>query len=613
MGASAPLQARDVRRALERIHPAARRPLADQLQAVVVVGRDRELTRFDAWFQRGAQNVVLLEGEAGAGKSSLLSELAGRAALAGASAVSLSCGALEGPGALIRPLLVRWAAEAGAELANEIPSASARAAMTAASAAVAEADLDELAGVAADLAGRSKRNQLVLLDDVERLDSISRAWIRKLACREPRVSIRWVLATARGGSAADEDALLVETGFAERLLLSSLDHEGVARLVGARLGDTPPEDLLAFLWSKAAGHAGLTIELLRAAAAAGAVVEDDAGLRAVPEKLAALGVPPDFESSLLARFAALPVAARTLAEALAIAGLPLGAEGIRLLVPDADVEALATLRSAGLAREVEGGSWLIWPPAIGERLASTVERAEAQRLHRLALELPGLSAAERFRHPREAGKAEEALRAAEAALEEMPDDRLAEVAAELAEKISPVEAARWHEKTARLRMARRRYAAAVPHIERALELEPTGDARAERWAALVTCLLNSGRYQETGAAIQKAIAEGVPPEIRARLLADDAARLSAVGRMEEALSAFRLAEKEASSAQAPFALAVALEGIALIEFFRRQFDAAEAARAPNKLTSKRTMRMANYARSSSWPVLSGREVMHERR
>src|SRR5436190_8244172 len=460
-----PSSARDVRRELERIHPAARRPLADQLQAVVVVGRDRELARFDAWLQRGAQNVVVLEGEAGAGKSSLLSELAARAALAGASAVSLSCGALEGPGALIRPLLVRWAAEVGAELANEIPSASGRAAMTAASGRVAEGDLDELAGVAADLAGRSKRNQLVLLDDVERLDSISRAWIRKLACREPRVSIRWVLARRPGGSGADEDALLVETGFAERLLLSSLDREGVAQLVGARRGDPRPGDLLAFLWSKAAGHAGLTIELLRAAAAAGAVVEDDAGLRAVPEKLAALGVPPDFESSLLARFAALPVEARTLAEALAIAGLPLGSEGIRVLVPNAELEALATLRSAGLAREVEGGNWLIWPPAIGERLASTVERAEAQRLHRLALELPDLSAAERFRHLREAGDLRGALQAAERAMEEMPDDRLAEVASELAEKVSAAEAARWHAKTARLRMARRRYAAAVPHIE----------------------------------------------------------------------------------------------------------------------------------------------------
>src|SRR5204862_3842727 len=110
------------------IHPAARRPLADQLQAVVVVGRDRELSRFDAWLAKSSRSVVLIEAEAGAGKSALLSELASRAALAGTSTVSLSAGAFEGAGALIRPLLVRWAAQAGLNLERGLVSPTARAA-----------------------------------------------------------------------------------------------------------------------------------------------------------------------------------------------------------------------------------------------------------------------------------------------------------------------------------------------------------------------------------------------------------------------------------------------------------------------------------------------------
>src|SRR5262249_25051018 len=138
-----------------------------------------------------------------------------------------------------------------------------------------------------------------------------------------------------------------------------------------------------------------------------------------------------------------------------------------------------------------------------------------------------------------------------------------------------------HELTARLRMARRRYAAAIPHAERALDLEPTGEARADRWAALVTCLLNAGRHDAVADAVQMALAEGVPPAIRARLLADDAARLSAIGRMDEALRGFEIAEQEAKRADAPFALAVAAEGIALIKSFKNEFDEAveSAARA----------------------------------
>ncbi|HEY6865722.1 MAG TPA: serine/threonine-protein kinase, partial [Candidatus Eisenbacteria bacterium] len=43
--AERPADAREVRHALERIHPAARRPLSARLQAVSLVGRERELAR----------------------------------------------------------------------------------------------------------------------------------------------------------------------------------------------------------------------------------------------------------------------------------------------------------------------------------------------------------------------------------------------------------------------------------------------------------------------------------------------------------------------------------------------------------------------------------------
>jgi hypothetical protein len=100
--AERPSDAREVRRELERIHPAARRTLAQRLQTERVVGRERELARLERWMAlapRGPR-VLLVTGEPGIGKSALLGELAVRAALAGHAVVHLSCAAFEAPGAL---------------------------------------------------------------------------------------------------------------------------------------------------------------------------------------------------------------------------------------------------------------------------------------------------------------------------------------------------------------------------------------------------------------------------------------------------------------------------------------------------------------------------------
>src|SRR5258705_5040090 len=112
-------------------------------------------------------------------------------------------------------------------------------------------------------------------------------------------------------------------------------------------------------------------------------------------------------------------------------------------------------------------------------------------------------------------------------------------------------------------------------------MEQTGAARADRWAVLVTCILNSGRHAEMGAAVQKALAEGMPPEIRARLLADDAARLSVLGRLDEALESFLVAERAAAAADSAEVVAVAAEGKALIHLFKGRLEeaAAESKRA----------------------------------
>ena len=190
-----PRNAREVRRELERMHPWARRPLAERLQAVVVVGRERELARLAQWCGgSGHTRAVVVSGDAGAGKSTLLDELATRVTLEGRSVVRLSCASLAAPGAIARALSRRLAAEARAEPAPDSLSSTTRAIFGDGEPPLHAGDLGELADAAACWAAAMERAPLVLLDDAERLDSLSRAWIRRLIVHSSAPPIRWAWA-----------------------------------------------------------------------------------------------------------------------------------------------------------------------------------------------------------------------------------------------------------------------------------------------------------------------------------------------------------------------------------------------------------------------------------
>src|SRR5439155_21578762 len=113
---SRPKDAREVRLELARLHPAARRTLHERLRTDLLVGRGRELARLERWLASppGERVLVLLSGEPGVGKSTLLRELAVRAALAGRTVVSLACAPGDSPGGLARTLLLRLAVAAEA-------------------------------------------------------------------------------------------------------------------------------------------------------------------------------------------------------------------------------------------------------------------------------------------------------------------------------------------------------------------------------------------------------------------------------------------------------------------------------------------------------------------
>jgi Nif-specific regulatory protein len=518
--------ARETRRELERMHAAARRPLIDRLGAVVLVGRERELARLERASapDRGASSIVVIAGDAGAGKSAMLRELAARATLARRSVTQLSCAQSGADGATARALLRRLAAEAGATTDAGVLATDADA-----GAPTLDALLDTAAEWTRTIGARAGR-PIILLDDAESLDSSSLAFIRRLAFHPGASPTAWVW--ARRGAAADateDERVLIGSNMAEVLELGPLDEAGVARLASARLNEPAPDSLRTFLWQRAGGHPGLTVELLRAAAAASALRETDEGLEIIEDVLAAVRVPASFEASLLARHDALPAPAQDAAAALAILGRATAVESLRAMAPAADDAALAALTATGLAARDGAGSLSLTNPTLGERLLERMEEGARRSLHRAALGAEGLTARERFRHLSGAGDVAAALEEAGRARVETCDETLAVAAAALAETHAPEQAPDWHERAALALSARGRYASAIPHFERALALETVAEARARRGEQLALACYRAGRLEQVDRVVRAALAEHPPAVQRSRLLATESSRLDSLG------------------------------------------------------------------------------------
>ncbi|TMQ49174.1 MAG: ATP-binding protein, partial [Candidatus Eisenbacteria bacterium] len=474
----------------------------------LVLGREREIARLAAEGPAAASRarVTVLRGEPGAGKSALLSTLAARAALAGKGVVMLSCAG--DAASAILALARRLAVEAGSGTGGAAPTEAVREMLACETDTLSEKDVAALADAAVAWSRAWADRQgapLLLLDDFDRLDPDARAFVRRLVLHPHAPPARWVW--ARRGSAAgapDDERLLLEAGVADAMELSPLGEPDLARLAAARLGQPAPAALVEFLWSGCRGHPGLAIELLRAAAAAGALREDDTGLIVAADELSQIRAPASFEESLLARLDALGGAAAEAALALAVSTRPEPASRLHAIAPAANEALLARLVEAGLAARDEAGGFRLTPPALSSALLERLPESARKELHAAALAAGPLPAAERFAHLAAAGRAGEALEAAAAAL-----------------------------------AARGRYDAAAPHAARALELEPAAIERPARWVLLSTATVRSGNPKDLALITARALAEPLPPAMRSRLLSNDAARLIAAADLDRARAVAR--------------------------------------------------------------------------
>ena len=586
-----PSDAREVRREIEGIDPAVRRPLSERLGTEVVVGRERELAALERLVapgpsERGARRrsrLVVISGEAGVGKSAVLRELSARASLSGRPAVHVSCDGFEGPGGVARALLRRLELEVQAR--HPAPPAGTdvgepAAGTPATASAPSEHDLEAMLQAMADCVSvLGDRAPVFLLDDGDRLDPLARALIRRWVLEPGLPAAAWVIASRPGpGELDDEARLLSDAGVADTVELGFLGEDDVARLASARLGDPAPDRLVSFLWERASGHPGLTVQVLHLAAERGTLAEVGAGLVVDMRALEGLAAAVGFEPMLLERFLELPESARRAAEALAAWRRPVDPEKALRIESAACPETLALLVRVGLARTPAPGQIALPSQTFADRVLGAAGDERRRALHRAILAEPGLGAEERFRHLRGAGDARAALSAAAEALGSGGNAALAEAAATLAETEVPEQAAHWHERAGRELFAQGRYSDAIPHLERALELESEAGPWLERRYLLSTAGLRAGLLERAG--VEGIVLADAAPGLRSRLLTNESARLKSLGKVEAGAIAAREALALAEEAQDPEALGMSATSLAY-SLLASDLDAAEsmAARA----------------------------------
>jgi transcriptional regulator with GAF, ATPase, and Fis domain/tetratricopeptide (TPR) repeat protein len=534
-----PESAGEVRRELERMHPAAHMPLERRLDTAVVVGREKELgfiERRGASTRKRAQ-IVLISGAPGAGKSALLGELSSRAVLreepvlrgSGAGAAIPGAAALE----LVRLLAARVPAA-------EDDDASVRRRVADVDATIREQDIPQILEAVTRWMRRVSGPLRILIDDAEQLDSLSSQTIRRWMLHPHAPPALWVLARRLDGQKlSDEDDVLVRAGVAGHLPLSTLSKESIARLTSVRLAAAAPDALVDVLWERAGGHPGLTVEILRAAAAAGAIDDGDSGLTIDRAKLGAVQSLGSFEESLLARLHALPPASGTVALALAVWNRPVAVERLRVAAPGVEEDDIAPLVASGLAARDPAHRLALRPPALAGRVLAAAESATRDAMRRRLLETPDLTPIERFDHLHALGDVEGALAEAQRVFEKDADTRVAIAAAELAAVSVPETAAEWYEKAARELMRRGLAAEVPPLIERALELAPRSERRFRWWELLARSQSLSRAIEASEQTIALALAQSPPPRDRALLTLSQATNALARGSAPEAL---RLAE-----------------------------------------------------------------------
>ncbi len=239
------------------------------VRAVELLERDRELRAIDAVVKEGG--VLVIEGGAGIGKTSLLNAACDRAATAGNDVLRARGSELEADFAfgVVIQLFERRLADADADEMEAAFAGPAMAARPLLSGQVGDSSardisfavLHGLYWLAANLAGR--RSLVIAVDDAQWADAPSLRWLAYLASRLEGLRLSLLVAARPGQTASEDEALLSLRALATVVRPRLLSETAVAAIVRDIADANASDQLCAAVWQESGGNPFYLQELLR--------------------------------------------------------------------------------------------------------------------------------------------------------------------------------------------------------------------------------------------------------------------------------------------------------------------------------------------------------------
>ena len=397
--------ARELHAALSRSMPGAG---VDELAtAGPPVGREDEHGRLARCWPRaraGKGGIVLLDGPAGVGKSTLARRVTEAAQADGALVLSGKCdadsplplaplrSAVDGYVRIVAALpaaeravavaVLRTAAGSGASLLA--PLSPALAALLDAPPRGGEDRREQFAGAVASFLSALAvgcGGLMLLIDDVQWLDPASREVLRRLT-EELAEAPFLLLATARNGAAADSFAVDAGARLDLRLPVRPLDDAGAARLIVSYLaGCTVSPEVVAELTARGRGNPLTILEYLHALVDAGALRPSWGTWRLDTDRLQSIDLPTDVVELILARIDGLGQATHETLTVAAALGSRFEPDLLAGVVTADPGPALAEAAGRGLLH-ADGVGYTFVHDRIREALLSAVGATALPGLHR---------------------------------------------------------------------------------------------------------------------------------------------------------------------------------------------------------------------------------------